>query len=302
MSRVYFHSPSGEAELWGGEYQWLGNLCADVTLGVLNLRSNWRPWPAFIDATGHNAYLAYPGRDGHLAWLESLATAITVSGTTAFAWKGRRLDMFQVRLNTATRIGGRPLRLAARIYGQGDIHLWFDGFLRSWVAEIITEGLESGVFRTLGDKHRDESWEHVREFLLSRDDEPVVLSYSVERQFPNWQTAGWKPPEGTDLTPDWAKKAPDEWAVLSDDHKQEYYEETISILWADLGHDEQWRIAMEALRAKPGGLRLSLDGFESVENARFGHGLSAFDLIAPDYADRLNRALLGDGQHAPAPR
>jgi len=283
MSRVYFHSPSGEAELWGGERAWLGGMCTDIAVGLLDLQNN-RMIPAIVNAD----YLKYPANpQDFLRWRSSVETAIAVSmRPDAFAWKGKPLDMFSLTLNTAARVGGDPLKLAARIHGQCEIHAWCEGKDRAWLAGIIDLGLEAGVFRRNTGHTEDETWESVARFLRERDDEPVVMSYSVCDGFPNRQTAGWEPPEGADLTPDWAKEAPDEWAEC--DHKDDYYASAKSDLWYDLGHDERWRAAMDGLRAKPGGLQLSPDGWDDFH---FGHGLSALDLIASDYADRLDRAL-----------
>ncbi len=104
--------------------------------------------------------------------------------------------------------------LAARIAGQAEVHGFCEGIDRAWLAGLIDEGLKSGEFRkNTGYPHREESWEHVTAFLRARDDEPVVMSYSVTDSFPNRRAAGWEPPPGTDLRPDWATEAPDEWAA-----------------------------------------------------------------------------------------
>jgi transposase len=34
MSRVYFHSPSGTAEILGSERAWLGSLVSDLSIGL----------------------------------------------------------------------------------------------------------------------------------------------------------------------------------------------------------------------------------------------------------------------------
>jgi hypothetical protein len=103
----------------------------------------------------------------------------------------------------------------------------------------------------------------VAAFLRERDDEPVVLSHSSGSCFPNSWEAGWEPPEGAD-----------------DD------------AWYEVPAAEQWRIGMEALRSKTGMLRLDP---ATWRNYKFSHELSALDLIAPDYAERLDRALLEGG-------
>lgn len=263
MSRIYFHSRSGEAELWGGERAWLGSLCNRVTLGILDIRHNGERISEFIDAAGDDSYLRRPeSRDfaGLQRWRESVELALSVGmNEKTFAWKGRPLSMFSVELNTACRVGGDPLRLAARIHGQCELHCWCDGRHRSWLAGIIGQGLACGVFRRGTGHYADETWESVASFLRERDDEPVVLSYSVCEQFPDQYEAGWEAPAGA-----------------GED------------AWCDLSDAERWRIGMDALRAKRGCLQLSPDGWDGYA---FDHELSAFDLLAPDYAERLDRAL-----------
>lgn len=153
---------------------------------------------------------------------------------------------------------------------------------------MIDEGLGSGVFRrNTGYAARRESWEDVSRFLRVRDDEPVVMSYSISGSFPSREAAGWEPPPGTDLTPGWAREAPGEWA--SCDCKGEYYDEEKNALWDALGHGERWRAALDGIRANPGRLRLDPADWDG---GHFGHGLSAADLTAPGYAARLDAALL----------
>jgi len=289
MSRVYFHSPSGEAELWGGEHQGLHNRVTETAVAALDLERHRERWMNLVDPSGSSAYLAVPGfLVGQGAWLRALETVIAINDE-AFRWKGRPLDVFSLKLNTALDAGG-PMTLAARIAGQAEIHGFAEGEDRAWLAGLIDEGLESGMFRrNTGYAERRESWEHVTAFLRERDDEPVVMSYSVCDGFPNRQAAGWEPPEDADLVPGWAKEAPEEWAAC--DYKDDYFEEARDALWYDLGHDERWRTAMDGIRANPGRLRLEPDGWE--DGFGFGHGLSAEDLTASDYAERLDRALLG---------
>lgn len=298
MSRVYFHSPSGEAELWGGEHHHLHNLVKDAAFAVFDM-------PNHVALLRELAPDPYPGlrfRDDG-AWMKSVETLLRIH-EPALRWKGAVIDSFTLLLNTALEAAdGNPLKLAARIAGQAEIHCFCEGTDRAWLAGMIDEGLDSGAFRrNTGYRERcgrpsHESWEDVTAFLRSRDDEPVVLSYSVCDGFPNRKAAGWEPPEEADLTPDWAREAPEEWEAC--DYKDDYYEEAKDNLWYDLGESERWRTGMEGLRANPGRLRLDPADWG---NFGFGDGLSAFDLIAPDYADRLDRALLGDGGHVPVPR
>lgn len=270
MSRVYFHTPSGEAELHGSERAWLSTLCRDVTVGLLNLQHNGdrireiapgRPgWPPFPEPMEFAAFQQ---------WCRSMELAITAGGAgDVLYWKDKPIDSFDLVLNTACRVGGDPLKLAARIHGQCEIHGWCDGKDRAWLASIINDGLRAGLFRRglrpelapgQPGEWQSQGWENVTRLLRSRDDEPVVMSYSVCDQFPNQYVADWEPSEGA-----------------GED------------AWYDLPDDEQWRIAMDALRSRRGQLRLSPDDWDTYY---FGHGLSVLDIIAADRHERLDRAL-----------
>jgi hypothetical protein len=298
MSRVYFHSPSGEAELWGGERAHLGGLCNDVTIGILDIQRNHARIAEVINAAGDRAYLRPPAsRDfaGFQRWRMSVETAIRVGwdDEPSFAWKGQPISMFTLTLNTALRAGGNPLKLAARLHGQCEIHCWCEGKDREWLAGMVSEGLGSGAFRRNVSPRA--SWEDVAAFLRSRDDEPVVLSYSVCDGFPDRHEAGWEPPAGTDLRPSWY--SPDDWAKLSEEEREDYHSDARDERWGELPDEERWRIALDALRAKRGDLQLTPDDWDGYA---FGHELSAFDLLAPDYAERLDRALLPDDDGTPA--
>ncbi len=101
MSRVYFHSPSGEAELWGGEHHHLHNLVTDTALAALDLEHCRERWLGMVDVSGHCAYLGHPEMvGGHEGWLRALSTVIAIN-EDAFRWKGRPFDVFQCSLYPA---------------------------------------------------------------------------------------------------------------------------------------------------------------------------------------------------------
>jgi hypothetical protein len=299
MSRVYFHSPSGDAELWGGEHHHLHNLVKDAALAVLDM-------PSHIALCRELAPDPYPGlrfRDDD-AWLKSVETLLRISEPVLW-WKGCEIDSLTLLLNTAMAAAGsnNPLRLAARIAGQAEIHCWCEGADRAWLAEMIDEGLDAGTFRrNTGYRERcgrpsHESWEDVTAFLRSRDDEPVVLSYSAADQFPNPRAAAWQPPEGTDLRPKWAREAPEEWAQHDEEARDEHREQEARDLFWGLPRPVQWELGMAGLRGSLGGLRMDPANWDDYW---FGNGLSAFDLIAPDYAECLDRALMASGRQPKA--
>lgn len=300
MSRVYFRSPSGTAELLGSERAHLGGLCNDLARGLLDVQNNHERIREFLpDDDMHAAYPTYPCPDYYLRfhqWRMSAEMRIASSiGDDGLTWKGKRVDSFSLVLNTAARVGNDAVKLAARIHGQCEIHGWCDGKFRSWLAEIIEAGLASGVFRkALAPGNLDGSrgepyplgWDDVTTFLRSRDDEPVVMFYSVCDSFPNRYKAGWEPPEDAELRPDWCDD--EHWESLEDSERARYRADEG---WERLTDAERWEAGMAALRTNGGGLELRPGDWGSFY---FGHGLSVLDLLASDYAERLDSALLDD--------
>lgn len=114
------------------------------------------------------------------------------------------------RLNQAMTIHP-SLRLLARLHGQCEIHCYVEGVDRAWFADRIYDALHV-VVRTHDDREdmellrvghscdqgQDIGWLKLMDWLRSRDDEPVVCSYSVTDQFPRWD-------EGADDTMTWPK-------------------------------------------------------------------------------------------------
>lgn len=300
MSRVYFHAPSAEAELLGSERAWLGGLCNDLARGILDVQNNYeRIRELMPDRDGYRPFPERSDRDYYerfQQWRMSAELFVTSSwGDGGLVWKGNTIDSFSLVLNTACRVGGDAVKLAARIHGQCEIHGWCEGKDRAWLAGIIDQGLASGVYRkSLAPGRPDGSkgepqpmgWENVTALLRSRDDEPVVLSYSVCDSFPNRDEAEWEPPDGDDLRPAWYDD--ESWAGMDDATRARYRADEG---WERLTDAERWNAHMDTLRAKSGGLRLDPADWDSFW---FGHGLSVFDLFAADYAERLDRAFADD--------
>src|SRR5678809_185727 len=65
-----------------------------------------------------------------------------------------------------------------------ELHCWVDAADRVWLANMVVEGLECGVFRrTL--RGTDLGWGSVIDLLTADARDPCVLSYSVTGWFPN---------------------------------------------------------------------------------------------------------------------
>lgn len=276
MSRVYFHSPSEPAaELRGSERAYLGCLAQNVAEGLLDLRSLDRidRLRNLLHPTHHmaRADTAKPGWASKWAQDFGLAVGMVNSfGTRVLHYDGRDIPVFDLMLNSALAVGSDQIRLAARIHGGCENHGWVDGPDRAWLADIMQTGIDTGVYRTTLpyyrngeiDSYSDQGWNDVIALLRKRDDEPVVMSYSVTDQFPNRAVAG-----GT--------------------HGDDWYE---------LTDTERWAKAMGPLRANETGEwggQLRPDVFAT---SRFGTGLTILDLYAWDWEDRLRKALFPEEQ------
>src|SRR5262249_15916376 len=118
--------------------------------------------------------------------------------------------------------------------------------------------------------------------------EPVVTSYSVCESFPNSGVANWSPPP---MPEGWKPEfwEEDEWAAECAEYRSEYYEENAHDLWYEVPAEEQWRQAMEGLRADAAsGLEMKPDNWQTF---RFRHELTFMDMHAVDRDVRLDRAL-----------
>jgi hypothetical protein len=286
MSRIYFHTPSGEAELWGGEKAWLRSVCEDMAIGLLP--GDWRHERSReLIAPGHDlADPRYQPPQEYLRWRNHLETALQV-GHGTLAWNGCHVDEYHLLLNTVMRAGSDPVKLAARIAGQSEIHCYIEGIDRAWAAQLIDAGLGAGVFRDLSGIANAPGWDGVTRLLRDRDDEPVVLSYSISDPFPGPYAPGWTPPEDPAWMPEFYRGRPGDWAALADGERAQETADALWERWEELGAAEQWRIGITAVRAEEAGLRIDparWDGF------LFGHKLSVLDVLAPDWRERLDAA------------
>jgi hypothetical protein len=192
--------------------------------------------------------------------VSALQTSLRVQGLDLEV-AGVKLRTANIDLNTALIAGSDPVALAAKIHGWCESHCWIEGPDREWLAEIIDEGVENGLFRRgfwyadtpdgPKDKWSSQGWEEVLTLLRSRDDEPVVLSYSVSERFPNEYIAGWDGPEDS---------------------------------WYDLPDAEQWERALTGLREQRPWARLAPD---TLYDVTFGPPVTVYDLLAPDRDERV---------------
>lgn len=97
---------------------------------------------------------------------------------------GEETNVLAMAANTAIAGGSDPLRLLARLDAQSELFVYILGADRAWIASIIEEGLKSGLMRTWGKESETGGWTSLAARLRTRDDENVVVSYSVTDSFP----------------------------------------------------------------------------------------------------------------------
>lgn len=256
VSRIYFHAEDADAEVRGAERAHCGVLVSDIFLMALHIK-----YPSDVDR-----YLPFLPPDCYVRTAHdhhrtaSLSAWLTV-GSSPLTVDGEQWDTFRLALNTAVACGG-PLRLAAYIHGQCEIHGWVDGHNRSWLADQIEEARAANIFRS------DMGWESVVTLLRSSDEGPVVTSYSVCDGFPNpgiCKDAGlWAPGPGhqgvysEETYPDY----PDSWGKPWWDGDE----------WYELPDDERWSMGVRALRVS------APEWSPSGWGRLFGNGKSGWDL------------------------
>lgn len=243
MSRIYFHSAHGSAELLGSERAYMGVVCRNLMLGILDSLGDVTRWLPPLLPPDHYA-LVNPDR-----LKENLRLFLSVPDDP-IALDGNEIDIWIVWLNTALALGADPLRLMARLHGQCEVHCWVDGANRRWLAGIIRAGLECGLYRV------NVGWSEVADFLESRDDGPVVCSYSVCDSFPNF-----------DMLP-----ADHPLMTREDEDRFDDFD--------DLTADEQWSLCVAGLRERESaGLELHPDVWKWPDYY-FDGGLTAMKLAA----------------------
>jgi hypothetical protein len=329
VSRVYWHSPSGEAELYGSERAWLEHVARGPATVAWNLTdsaddlaksqqilamvpevpdgeygSNYLHTGLQEAEAEHNANraalkadkppflhsrLRFDAQRQHLQSLRMrLRNLELVVGP-------HRLHSSNVELNTALKVGSDPIKLAAKIHGWCEAHCYIEGEDRGWAADIIDEGLAVGVYRkgmwyvsrphdpvSEGPRHEQpdaqfhsQGWEDVLTHLRSRDDEPVVLSYSVCDQFPNAETA-------LDYLPPWPEGVPERYDALP--KKDQIKRDRLREKWYDLPSEQQWELGMAGLRTNKPWARLSP---KTLGTIFFCEPVTVYDLLAPDRDERV---------------
>lgn len=240
MSRIYFHTKSeGTAEVSGRERANMGVTCGDLVSALVPRLYGDEP-PHYFTGYARETInmMKRTARD------EVVGTMLRVSDRPVFQLGGEPLDSFSLVLNTVLAVGNDLLCLFARLHAQCEIHAYVEGPERAWLAGVIKQGMEAGLYRS------GMGWDGVAVLLEQSDSEPVVTSFSVTDGFPNSYVAGWTPPDGA--------------------NEDAWYE--------DLTDDERWDLAIAGLRAQRDILPLSPVNLRG----RFGHGKTLFDVLSQE--------------------
>jgi hypothetical protein len=178
MSRIDFQTMGERVVLAGAERYHMRHVCAQMLSIPFNLddpvadASSWQhPVTKLLPA---DSYLRRVYGQAQTAYLRTIG-----AGFDALRLNGEDVPFSDIARNTASQIGGSPMRLLARIDGQCEIYCWVNEEDRSWLSSIIKEGLMTGLYRSAV------GWENVIELLDGRSPGPVVCSYSGSRGFPN---------------------------------------------------------------------------------------------------------------------
>lgn len=321
VSRVYFHSPSGDAELLGRERAWLSHLAAgpasaawdlDTTNGFDRACFILDMAPEVADGEWGSNYLhtmlrtareqelrnkaiyagmkpgtplGYGGANHEPTrqLVQALKTRLSVGGLNLVVC-GVQLDTTDVALNTALAAGSDAVALAAKIHGWCESNAWVEGPDRAWLADVIELGLAAGLYR------RGMGWDApTTEFdrsagvlaLLRARDDEPVVLSDSYGD-------GFPNTSVGDWMPAWPAGVERDWNALTAEqqHEREAREEE----WYELPNERRWEIGMAGLRADRAWARLSA---ETLRTVTFHLPVSVYDLLASDRDGRLRAVLVG---------
>jgi len=245
VSRIYFHTrDEGEAEVLGSERAHMGLLISDVSAAFIPTFSE-RVLPFVTE--GH--YLHEAARSRRPYFEKDVRLALAHDSGACLLYNGTPVDSFALQLNTVLAVGNDPLKLLAMIHGQCEIHAYVEGPERDWLAGVIEQGREVGLYRA------NAGWEDVIKLLRGSADAPVVMSYSVCDSFPNASIADWSAPVDDDGEEDWDA-------------------------WYELPDGDRWDLAMTGLRSRTDIKSLAPDRLGN----RFAHELTLIDIFSQQSA------------------
>lgn len=272
MSYLAFNTREREVHVRGWERHRLPGIVRDFGTGMLALHAASTGLERLDALTPAGTAAKYVNREP--GWGRDMAEhfRLYLGHEDFLSYQGHVIESWPLLLNTVLELGSDPFRLAARFAGQYYGHCWIPGPDRGWAADLITAGLVSDVFRhkikvtdpspiipnvSVETEHHT-GWTDVIELLRETDKGSVVLSVSTDDDFPNSGSLG----------------------IPYDDYEE--------ILSEPNGNDQIWDLAEIWLKNRHTGHRIDQATFGEF---RFDHRLSAWDLTATDYEDRLDRSI-----------
>ena len=119
MSRVYFHSPEGDAEVRGSERAYFSCLIADLFFSILDVPVHGGKEDPFFTLIPPESYIHDElRRSGNRQWsyfIESLRCWMAVPSDSIHGYlmvEGQRVDIFGAQLDTAITIGSQGKRIS----------------------------------------------------------------------------------------------------------------------------------------------------------------------------------------------
>jgi len=175
MSRIEIRGHDFDVDIRGSERAYMAGVITNIALALIDPRLNKDKIKAVLPDDCY--LLGYSGSD----FVKSFGVWFSVGDETLKNGD----DLFSIKLNTVYRFGNDQIKLMARLHGQCEIHCYMTaGCNARWLAGIIRDGLESGLYR------RNQGWEELESSLdRYNGNSHIVCSYSVSDGFPSYSVA-----------------------------------------------------------------------------------------------------------------
>jgi hypothetical protein len=279
MTSILFHFDDGETcQVSGPERAHFAILAEQFSKGIIGLVPTYFPSSRLHEHLG--PFLNPENRlaqqtPGTPEWDSVLGGTLNTmgfrNGPPPFAWKGKEIGTLSLICNTVLAAGSDPMRLAVKIQFTCEHHGYVMGFHRKWLADLIDEGMEEGIYRkTMG-------WPDLVAKLRSGRSGPVVMSFSGSDPFPDSDIGSWMPP--------WPEGVPRNRDELTEEQQKE--RGSRSQEWYDQSFDKQWAISVRGLKAQTWNKPIDPTTLRAY---RFTHEISLLDLYNQDF-ERVEKGL-----------